>query len=290
MDLREKPKLFQKVAESAVRFRLIEVVILLVIFAVAFASNENILGSLVRLSETVSGVLTDFLAVISSLSIEDGFLTEPIMTKLLQSANIPFAILVIFLFRWKFFGFKCGLLWFFFLAFNSLFMLALGECKDFLQIIIAVILMVSVTGYFFIRSLLIKSVLPLLFLGWTLSAWLLFLGVSDFAWFGLLSLLFADAWHLVFGVRAHLFGDVRKKKTLGGAIASGARKTLPVSLLTVALLIILDLIFAVGIKGMSVNVAAYIGYVSYVLWMPFFTAAVLSFCPLENTCEKIRLK
>ncbi len=46
---------------------------------------------------------------------------------------------------------------------------------------------------------------------------------------------------------------------------------------------IIIIIIASGKLGNSIVI-----YVCYVLWMPFFAAALLSFCPLENTCEKIQ--
>jgi predicted RND superfamily exporter protein len=128
---------------------------------------------------------------------------------------------------------------------------------------------------------------------YTLSAWFLFLGVSNLAWFGFISIFFADIFHLIFVLRYHISENAKKKKTLEGAIAHGVKKTIPVSLLTIILLIVLDVTFYFLKLPMLISGSlpqSFAICVCYVLWMPFFAAALLSFCPLENTCEKIKRK
>jgi hypothetical protein len=172
-------------------------------------------------------------------------------------------------------------------------MVIVAEYKDVMQILIASIFFIAITGFFFIRSLPVKSIFPSIFLAYALSAWLLFLGVSNLAWFGLVSIFFADIFHMIFGLRHHISKNAKQKKTLEGAIAYMVRKNIPVGLLSLFLLIALETAFyftgfppvASDKLGNSIVI-----YVCYVLWMPFFAAALLSFCPLENTCEKIQQK
>jgi hypothetical protein len=141
--------------------------------------------------------------------------------------------------------------------------------------------------------LFIKSIFPSIFLAYGLSAWLLFLGVSDLAWFAFVSIFFADIFHLVFGVRYHISEAARQKKTIDGAISHGVYKTIPVSLLTIFLLIAMDIAFYCMELPMLVSVSlpqSIAISLCYALWMPFFAAALLSFCPFESTCEKIQKK
>ncbi|MCL2260078.1 MAG: hypothetical protein FWC15_01835 [Fibromonadales bacterium] len=275
MDLREKVSVLQRISEYSIRFRLIEIIIAIALCIVALINIEGVLASMLILSRQVSNVAVDLMLF--------NFHTNNI---------IVYAILALFLFRCVFFGFKCALLWFFFLLFNGLFLISAGEYKDVMQILLAVIFIIAVTLFFFVRSLIIKSILPLLLLLYSFSAWLLFLGVSNPAWFGLASIFCADTAHLIFGLKAQISNnDDKHKKTLEGAIAHGAKRTIPVSLLTIILLIIMDTIFytmEMPIFAASELQNAIAIYISYALWFPFFTAALLSFCPLENTCEKIQ--
>jgi len=269
----------QRVSEYSIRFRLLEMLLMAVLCAVALFSIDGVLVSIQPLSDQASAIMTD--------------LVHGDFQVFTTNFEIIFVVLALFLFRWKFFGFKCGLLWFLFLLLLALFMTVVAEYKDIMQILVAGIFIAAITGFFFIRSLFIKSIFPSIFLAYTLSAWLLFLGVSNIAWFGLVSLFFADIAHLVFGLRHHISENARKKKTLEGAIAHMVSKNIPVGLLSLCLLIILEIVFyftdfplmASNKLGNSIVI-----YVCYVLWMPFFAAALLSFCPLENTCEKIQQK
>jgi len=279
MDLREKALLVQRISEYSIRFRLIEVLIAVLFCAIALFNIDGVLVSIQPLSDHVTATVTDF--------IYGDF------RPLNWNFGAVFAVLVLFLFRWKYFGFKCGLLWFLFLLLNALFMLAVAEYKDVMPIFMAAVLFLAITSFTFIRSLFIKSILPSLLLVYVLSAWFLFLGVSNLAWFGFVSVFFADIFHMVFGIRYHISENARQKKTLEGAIAHGARKTIPVSLLTILLLIVLDIVFYCMKLPMLIsgNLAqSFAICICYVLWMPFFAAALLSFCPLESTCEKIRKK
>jgi len=278
MDLREKVSLLQRVSEYSIRFRLVGVLLAVLLCGIALFNIDGVLISIQPLSEHVDNVIAGFI--------------QKDFRAITQSSGVVFAILALFLFRWKFFGFKCGLLWFFFLFFNALLLVAVGECKDIMQILLAGVFIIATTCFFFIRSLLIKSILPFILLAYSLSTWLLFLEVSNLAWFGLTSLFFADTAHLVF-VIGYQIRDAKEKKTLAGAIASGVRRAIPVSLLSVVLLIILDVVFHFiklpMLASEDMQRSALI-YGCYVLWMPFFTAAVFSFCPLENTCEKMQKK
>lgn len=264
----------QRISEYSIRFRLIEIVIAVALSMVALFNIDGVLVSVITLSRQVSNVALDLM--------QYNFHTNNV---------IIYAIFALFLFRCLFFGFKCASLWFFFLLFNGLFLISVGEYKDVMQILLAVIFIIAVTLFFFIRSLIIKSILPLILLVYSFSAWLLFLEVSNQAWFGLATIFCADTVHLIYGLKAQISNNERPKRTLTGAIAHGAKKTMPVSLLTIALLIVMDVVFF--IMGMPLFAAkelpyAIAIYASYALWMPFFTAALLSFCPLENTCEKIQ--
>ncbi|MDR2580868.1 MAG: hypothetical protein LBC85_07750 [Fibromonadaceae bacterium] len=278
MNLREKTSLAQKVSEYSIRFRLLEIFLMVVLCIVALFNIEGVLVSIQPLTVQVKEIALD--------------LTQGEF-HFASSYGIVFAILVLFFFRWWFFGFKCALLLFLFLIFNALFLLVVGEYIDVVQILMAVIFTIAITCFFFIRSLFIKSIFPLIFLAYALSTWLLFLGVSNLAWFVLISIFFADTFHLIFGLRHYVSENAKKKKTLEGAIASGVRRTIPVSLFSLILLIVLDITFHfLGIQLIASEKLenSIIIYICYVLWMPFFTAAVLSLCPLENTCEKIREK
>jgi len=273
MDLREKTSVLQRISEYSIRFRLIEVIIALVLSVVALFNIEGVLVSMIPLSRQVSNVALDFM--------QYNFHTTNI---------IAYAIFALFLFRCVFFGFKCALLWFFFLLFNGLFLIDIGEYIDIMQIFLAVIFIIAVTLFVWIRGLIIKSILPLLVLIYSFSAWLLFLGVSNPAWFGLISIFCADTVHLILGLNSQI-SDNEKQKTLAGSIAHGVQKTIPVSLLTIVLLVIMDVVFyfmEMPLFAAEELPSAIAIYASYALWMPFFTAALLSFCPLENTCEKIK--
>jgi len=279
MDLKEKVSLVQKVSEYSIRFRLIEILVAVLFCVIAMFNIDGVLVSIQPLSDHVTATITDF--------IYGDF------KKLSWNFGAVFAVLVLFLFRWKYFGFKCGLLWFLFLLLNALFLVAVAKYKDVMPIFIASIFFIAITSFFFIRSLFIKSIFPSMLLAYALSAWFLFLGVSNIAWFGFVSVFFADIFHLIFGLRYHISENAKKKKTLEAAIAHGVRKTIPASLLTLLLLIVLDIAFYCLKLPMliSENLAkSFAICICYVLWMPFFAAALLSFCPLESSCEKIQKK
>ncbi len=279
MDLREKVSLVQKVSEYSIRFRLIEIFVWGLLCIAALSNIDGVLTSIQPLSAQVEEVMVAF--------IQCDFHT------LTGDYGVVFAILALFVFRWGFFGFRCGLLWFFFLLFNCLLFIAIGEYGNVMQILLACIFTIAITCFFFIRSLLVKAMLPLILLAYSLSAWLLFLGVSNLAWFGLISLFFADTFHLIFVIGHQIRKDAKNKKTLAGAIVSGVRKTIPVSLLSVILLIVLDIVFyfmklpILASEHLWLSAAIYI---CYALWMPFFAAAILSFCPLESTWETMQKK
>ena len=279
MDLREKASLVQRVSEYSIRFRLVEILIGVALCVIALLNIDGVLVSILPLSEQVENVAIAFV--------------QYDFRSITENYGVVFAILALFIFRWWFFGFKCALLWFFFLLFNFLPLIAIWEYKDIMQIVLACIFMIVTTCFFFIRSLLVKFTLPVILLAYSLSAWLLLLGVSNLAWFGLISIFFADTVHLIFVISYKIREDARNKKTLAGAIVSGVRKTIPVSLLSIVLLIVLDTIFY--FMKLPMLASEYLWrsaaiYICYALWMPFLTAAILSFCPLENTCEKMQKK
>jgi len=278
MDLREKMSLVQRIPEYSIRFRLIEVLIAVLLCSIALLSIDGVLDSLVILA-------TQALAVACEFVLFD-------FHSLTQNYGVVFAIFALFLFRWKFFGFKCALLWFFFLFFNCLLLIVVEEFKNIKEILLACIFVIAITNFFFIRSLFVKSMLPFIILAYSFSAWLLFLDVSNLAWFGFISLFFADAFHFIF-IISYQICRAENKKTLKGAIVHGVRKTIPVSLLSIILLIVLDTVFYfidLPLLASKNLLHSIIIYICYVIWMPFFTAAILSFCPLENTCEKMQQK
>jgi len=277
MDLREKASFVQRVSEYSIRFRLIEVLVAILLCAIALFNIDGVLVLILPLCEQTFEITADF--------VHGDF------NRLNGNYIVLFTVLALFVFRWGFFGFKCGLLWFFFLLFNSLLIIAIGEYKDIMQILLACIFIIAITSFFFIRSLIVKSMLPLVLLIYSFSAWLLFLGVSNLAWFGLVSVFCADTVHLILGIKAQICEKAKQKKTLEGAIVYGVRKTIPVSLLTITLLIVMDITFC--FTGLPLLASEHLPlsviiYICYALWMPFFTAALLSFCPLENTCEKMQ--
>jgi len=279
MDLREKKLLVQKISEYSIRFRLIEILIAVLFCAIALFNIDGVFVSIQPLSSQTTATIADFI--------------KGDIKMLTANFGAIFAVLVLFLFRWKYFGFKCGLLWFLFLLLNSLFLLAVNKYINVMPVFMACLLFLTITSFFFIRSLFIKSIFPAMLLVYALSAWFLFLGVSNLAWFGFVAVFFADIFHLIFGVRYHISENARKKKTLEAAIAHGAQKTIPASLLTVLLLIVMDIVFyylnlPMLISGNLLQSSAIC--ISYLLWMPFFAAALLSFCPLESSCEKIQKK
>jgi hypothetical protein len=279
MDLREKASLVQRVAEYTIRFRLLEILIAILFCVIALANIDGVLVAILPLAEQTRDVLSVF---------ADGD-----FRLITENYEIVFAALALFAFRWIFFGFKCGSLWFFFLFFNSLLLLAFEECKDIMQILIACIFIIALTTFFFIRSFLTKSILPLILLAYSFSAWLLLLNVSNLAWFGLISVFCADTIHLIFVISYQICKDNDRKRTLTGAIVYGVGKTIHVSLLTIILLMVLDLAFYFTGRQMFASehiLFSMLIYICYAIWMPFFTAALLSFCPLENTCEKMLKK
>jgi hypothetical protein len=283
MDLREKAAWVQRASEYSIRFRLIEILFAVMLCIIALFNIEGVLVSIDPLSLQVQNVMKNVMEIFGQRNFHI----------IVEHYGVVFAILALFLFRWRFFGFKCGLLWFFFLIFNCLFLSVVGMYTGIMQIVLACIFIIAVTCFFFIRSMFGKSILPLILLAYSLSAWLLFLKISNLAWFGLVSLLFADTFHLIFVIGNQIRSDAKNKKSLTGAIVNAVRKTIPVSLFSVILLIVLDIVFY--FMGLDTLASKYwwhsaIIYVCYVFWMPFFTAAVLSFCPLENSCEKILKK
>ncbi|MCL2206775.1 MAG: hypothetical protein FWB90_01615 [Fibromonadales bacterium] len=276
MDLREKVSFLQRIAEYSIRFRLIEVLIALLLCVVALFNIEGVLASMVILSEHVKSLAENYKQF-----------------DFKENQIVLCAIATLFIFRCIFFGFKGALLWFFFLIFNGLLLLGVWEFKHATQVLLAGFFIIVVTLFFFIRSLVVKAILPLALLLYSGSAWILFLGASNLAWFGLVSVFCADTVHLVFCIKAQLRADEKHIKTLEGAIADGVRKVIPVSFLTIILLVATDCAF--HFMGLPLFCAtnltsSIIIYVCYIFWMPFFTAALLSFCPLENTCEKIQKK
>jgi len=279
MDLREEVSLIQRVSEYSIRFRLIEILVAVLFCVIAVFNIDGVFVSIQPLSDQVTATVTEF--------IKGDF------KAFTANFGALFAVLVLFLFRWKYFGFKCGLLWFLFLLLSALFLLAVAKYIDVMPVFMACVLFLTITSFFFIRSLFIKSIFPAMILAYALSAWFLFLGVSNIAWFGFVAVFFADIFHLIFGVRYHISESARNKKTLKAAIAHGAKKTIPASLLTVLLLIVMDIVFyylklPMLISGNLLQSVAIC--ISYLLWMPFFAAALLSFCPLESSCEKIKKK
>ena len=278
MDLREKLSPVQRISEYSIRFRLIWIFIAVLLCLVALMRIDGVFGSLVILATQTLDVLHKF--VIGDFHL------------LTHNYGAIFAIFSLFLFRWKFFGFKCSLLWFFFLLFNCLLLLVVEEFKNITEILLACIFVIAVTNLFFIRGFVAKSMLPFILLAYSLSAWLLFLNVSNLAWFGFISLFFADAFHFI-STLSYQIRRAEHKRTLKGAIVHSVRKTIPVSLLSIILLIILDIIYyfmklpLLASEGLLHSI---IIYICYAIWMPFFTAAILSFCPLESTCEKIQKK
>jgi len=278
MDLREKLSPVQRISEYSIRFRLIWIFIAVLLCSVALVRIGGVLDSLVILAMQALGVTHKFVLC------DFHFLTH--------NYGVIFAVFALFLFRWKFFGFKCSLLWFFFLIFNCLLLVVVETCKDYMPILLACIFIIAITNFFFIRGFVAKSMLPFILLAYSFSAWLLFLNVSNLAWFGFISLFFADAFHFI-STLSYQIRRIEYKKTLKGAIVHSVRKTIPVSLLSIILLIILDIIYYFMKLPLlaSVNLLnSIIIYICYALWMPFFTAAILSFCPLESTCEKMQQK
>ncbi len=278
MDLREKLSLVQRISEYSIRFRLIWIFIAVLLCAVALLRIDGVLGSLVILSTQALDVAHKFVLC------DFHFLTH--------NYGVIFAVFALFLFRWKFFGFKCSLLWFFFLLFNCLLLIAVEEFKNYMEILLACIFVIVITNFFFIRGFVAKSMAPLILLAYSLSAWLLFLNVSNLAWFGFISLFFADAFHFT-STLSYQVRRAEHKKTLKGAIVHSVFRTIPVSLLSIILLIVLDIIYYFMKLPLLASVSllnSIIIYVCYAIWMPFFTAAILSFCPLESTCEKMQQK
>jgi len=270
--------LLQRISEYSIRFRLIWILIAVLLCSIALAHIDGVLDSLVILATKALAVANEFVT--------------PDFHSLTQNYGVVFAVFALFLFRWKFFGFKCALLLFFFLLFNCLLLIVVEACKNITAILLACIFAIAVTNFFFIRGLVAKSMLPFILLAYSLSAWLLFLNVSDLAWFGFISLFFADAFHFLF-ILGYQIRRIEYKKTLKGAIVHGVRKTIPVSLLSIILLVVLDIIYyfmKLPLLGSEDLLYSIIIYICYAIWMPFFTAAILSFCPLENTCEEMKQK
>jgi hypothetical protein len=281
MDLREKVPFLQKISEYSIRFRLVEMIFAVFICLIARLNIEGTIHALRPLALETENVIISFLSCDFSFISRYGF------------HGIAFAVLALFVFRWIFFGFKCGLLWFFFLLFNGLLLIVIGEYIDIMQILLACIFITAVTCFIFIRSLMAKSILPLIILVYSLSVWMLFLGISNSAWVGLVSMLCADTFHLVFVIALQIREDAKHKRTLNGAIIHGVRKIIPVSLLSIALLIVMEIVFyLINLPLLaSGNIFSSLAiYVCYIFWMPCFTVAVLSFCPLENTCKIMQKK
>jgi len=278
MDLREKMSLVQRISEYTIRFRLIGILIAVLLCLIALMGIDGVLVSLLPLAKQTLEVASEF------VSCDFHALT--------QNYGVVFAVFALFLFRWKFFGFKCALLWFFFLLFNCLLLIVVDEFKNITDILLACVFVIAITNFFFIRGLIAKFVLPFILLAYSFSAWLLFLNISNLAWFGFISLFLADAFYFIFIINYQIC-SAGHKKTLKGAILHSVSKTIPTSLLSITLLIVLDVIFYfmnLPLLASKSLLNSIIIYICYVIWMPFFTAATLSFCPLENTCEKMQKK
>jgi len=278
MDLRDKVSLVHRISEYSIRFRLIWILVAILLCVVALLRIDGVLVSLQGLAEQTLGVVNTFVMC------DFHFLT--------QNYGAVFAVFALFLFRGKFFGFKCALLWFFFLLFNCLLLIVVEEFKNITEILLACVFVIAVTNFFFVRGLVAKSILPFILLAYSLSAWLLFLNVSYLAWYGFISLFLADAFHFLF-IISYQIRHAEHKKTLKGAIVSSTGKTIPVSLLSIILLIALDITYYfmdLHLLASKDLLHSIIIYICYALWMPFFTAAILSFCPLETTCEKMQQK
>jgi len=267
-----------RISEYSIRFRLILILIAVLLCVVALLRIDGVLVSLPDLAG-------------QALEVANAFVLGDFHS-LTQNYGAVFAVFALFLFRGKFFGFKCALLWFFFLLFNCLLLIVVDEFKNITAILLACVFVIAVTNFFFIRGLVAKSMLPFILLAYSLSAWLLFLDVSNLAWYGFISLFLADAFHFLF-IISYQIRYAEHKKTLKGSIVSSTGKTIPVSLLSIILLIALDIIYYfmdLPLLASKNLLHSIIIYICYVIWMPFFTAAILSFCPLESTCEKMQKK
>jgi hypothetical protein len=144
---------------------------------------------------------------------------------------------------------------------------------------VGAVLALAVTLLVFARPLWAKAFLPWLLLAYTFSAWLFSLGAQPLCYGGMASLFMADSMaYLLEAQRA-----AQAKKPLAGALVAATRKVFPVMLCSVAFLMALDaVLFAAGAPALgSATIAQSLAlHASYLLWMPLFSTALYSLCPL----------
>jgi len=265
MELREKPGLLQRVAEASIRFRLVLLALMIPLWAVFAHSWTDFISCLLAGAE-VNGQMI--------FSLMQG--EVPLKSLLLGPM---FVILLLFLVRGKFFGWRNGLLWLGGVVALMLLMFLLEGSEPILAFVVMAILVLAVTLLFFVKSLVAVTLLPLLLLAYGLSTWLLSLQVSPVGWQGIMALFLADSVAMLVGVGL----DLRAGRQVTGAVSGSLHRHLPVILASFAALAATDVFFVylgVPVLGAQNLLLSLLVYLSYVVWMLAVFIPVISFCPL----------
>lgn len=265
MELREKPGIMQRLAEAAIRFRLVLLAILIPLWAVFSLSWTDFISQLLAGAEVNGQMLYGLMA--------GDFAWRSVLL------GPVFAVLLLFLVRGNFFGWRHGLKWLACVAALMALMFLLDGSEPVLAFIVMAVLVVAVTLFFFVKSLLAIALLPLLLLAYGLSTLLLAIGVSPMGWQGLMALYLADSLILLVSIGK----DLREGRAVSGAVAGALRTHLPMLLASVACFAVTDIFFlvlGVPVLGAGSLPRALGCYGAYALWMVAVYVPLLSFCPL----------
>lgn len=265
MELREKPGVLQRVAEASIRFRLVLLALMIPLWAVFAHSWTDFISCL------LAGAEVNGLMIFSLMQGE-----VPLKSLLLGPM---FAIILLFLVRGKFFGWRNGLLWLGGVVALMLLMFLLEGSEPILAFVVMAILVLAVTLLFFVKSLVAVTLLPLLLLAYGLSTWLLSLQVTPVGWQGIMALFLADSVAMLVGVGL----DLRAGRQVTGAVSGSLHRHLPVILSSFVALAATDIFFVylgVPVLGAQNLLLSLLVYFSYVVWMLAVFVPVISFCPL----------
>lgn len=265
MELRKKSGWVQRIVESAVRFRLVLLALLIPLWAVFSLSWTDFITQLLGVAEVNGQMVFDLLRGEIPLK---SLLLGPI-----------FGVLLLFLLRGKFFGWRNGLVWLGSVLALVLLMFLLEGSEPVLAVVVMAILVVAVTLFFFVKSLVAIALLPLLLLAYGLSTWLMALHVTPVGWQGVMALFLADSLVLLVAI-GH---DLRAGRPVSGSVTGNMRKQLPVILVSAGGLMLAEVFFfylGAPIMGAATLSWALGIYFSYVVWMLAVWTPVLSFCPL----------
>lgn len=273
MDLREKPGKMQLLGEYSVRFRLILLLIMVPLWVVFSAQWSDFIALVLDSAQVNSSMIDDLIQR-----------QVPLKSIVLGPM---FIVLLLFLVRGNFFGWRQGLIWLG--SVFSLFLLVstLEGAEPYIAFVVMAIGVVAVTLLFFVRNLYGIVLFPLLILLYGLSTGLMIWPVSSVGWQGTMALLLADSVALLGVVRA----DLRAGRPVAGAVSGCLRQYYPMILassLAVAVaegfFMYMDVPLVLG-KDWPQSLAVIL---SYALWFPMVYIPVLSWAPLGRLRAKQR--